>query len=176
MQIQLRQEYLQKRRSLSTYNVQQASAVVGNKLLSLLSGLVNTETIIGGYYSIDNEIRVLDILLERFSKNRICLPRIDGQHMHFHYYESEQPLSTNNNYPKIKEPTSNHDVLLPHIILVPMLAFNDTNHRLGYGRGYYDRYLSRKKIYKVGIAYQWQYSDSFCVQEHDVAMDIIVTD
>ncbi len=60
--------------------------------------------------------------------------------------------------------------------LVPALAFDHDGHRLGRGKGYYDRLLNEWKGKKVGIGYDWQLIDSVPVSNHDVNMDIVVTD
>ena len=62
----------------------------------------------------------------------------------------------------------------PQVCVVPLLAYNDKLYRLGYGGGYYDRYLSNHNTIKIGICYDEQYID-FAQEQFDVPMDIIVT-
>lgn len=62
----------------------------------------------------------------------------------------------------------------PKACVVPLLAYNDNNYRLGYGGGYYDKYLSTHDTLKIGVCYDEQYFD-FEREPFDVAMDIIVT-
>ena len=59
--------------------------------------------------------------------------------------------------------------------IVPMLAFNDGLYRLGYGGGYYDRFLRDFEGIKIGIAFDEQYNNDFTEEETDVGLDIIVS-
>jgi 5-formyltetrahydrofolate cyclo-ligase len=81
----------------------------------------------------------------------------------------------------IPEPGPHCPLLAPDEVssvlwLVPALAFDHDGHRLGRGKGYYDRLLNEWKGKKVGIGYDWQLIDSVPVSNHDVNMDIVVTD
>ncbi len=63
------------------------------------------------------------------------------------------------------------------IIIVPGLGFDDRLHRLGYGGGYYDRFLSANmSTCKLGVFYPFQKIDKLPIQSHDVAMDIVFCD
>ena len=61
------------------------------------------------------------------------------------------------------------------LILVPGVAFNERLHRIGYGAGYYDRFLKENKAYTVGLFYEMQKAD-FSEDETDVCLDIIITE
>ena len=67
---------------------------------------------------------------------------------------------------------------LPDIILLPLLAYDKNNYRLGYGKRYYDHYLNnqKKKIKTIGIAYSFQETNKIPVDKHDVKMDYILTE
>ena len=62
------------------------------------------------------------------------------------------------------------------IVLVPMVAFDKLGNRLGYGCGYYDRFLRGKSVVKVGIAYSFQYISHLPTSDHDEPMDYVVTE
>ena len=61
------------------------------------------------------------------------------------------------------------------VTVVPMLAFNKDKFRLGYGGGYYDRYLFCRHTVKIGLAYDEQQNDEIEFEKHDVPLDVIVT-
>ena len=70
---------------------------------------------------------------------------------------------------------------IPDIIIVPMLAFDKEKFRLGYGKGYYDRYLKKYiKQYKdtitVGVAFSFQKHNKLPINKNDVKMDFILTE
>lgn len=60
-------------------------------------------------------------------------------------------------------------------IIVPLVAFDKSCHRLGYGKGYYDRFLSRTKATAIGTAYQCQLVPTVFAEPHDVALAAIAT-
>lgn len=64
------------------------------------------------------------------------------------------------------------------LILVPGLAFTETGHRLGYGGGYYDGFLStlKKPVTTIALAFKFQIVESLPIEPHDVPVDYILTD
>lgn len=65
------------------------------------------------------------------------------------------------------------------VVIVPGIAFNRKGDRIGFGKGYYDRFLSKeicKNSLKIALAYDFQINDEFSGEEFDIKMDIIITD
>ena len=63
------------------------------------------------------------------------------------------------------------------VVLVPGVAFDQIGNRVGYGKGYYDRWLSGKSVAKIGIAFQAQVFQEFNdIESHDIPMDFVVTE
>lgn len=82
----------------------------------------------------------------------------------------------------IMEPDAHEEIVEPDILLVPMLAFDQNLHRLGYGKGYYDNTISalkgRKDLLAIGIAFEIQkHEDTHLpIDERDVRLDYVVTE
>lgn len=78
----------------------------------------------------------------------------------------------------IEEPIGEAYCGVAEVTVVPLLAVNPRGYRLGYGGGYYDRYLSRKgkNMLKIGICYDFQLVGEVPSEEHDVLLDALVTD
>jgi len=78
----------------------------------------------------------------------------------------------------IPEPSSGA-VVNPDILLVPLVAFDKNLNRLGYGAGYYDRLIEflkkKKKIITIGLAFDFQESNSIPTSKYDQKLDYIVT-
>ena len=134
---------------------------------------------IGGYFPVNFEIDDLDIL-KKFEKNKyeISLPVIKKNFsMDFYKWNSNDPLIINKY--GIPEP-SLECIRYPDIILVPLLAFDERLYRLGYGGGYYDRYIekvSKKKPFiKVGLALSVQKINNIPTTKYDKKLDYIVTE
>jgi 5-formyltetrahydrofolate cyclo-ligase len=64
----------------------------------------------------------------------------------------------------------------PDVIIVPGVSFGLCMHRLGYGKGYYDRYLAASPAYRIGICYDFQVVEKLPVHEDDQRMDEIITE
>jgi 5-formyltetrahydrofolate cyclo-ligase len=81
---------------------------------------------------------------------------------------------------QVPEPIGNEIPTSPEVIevaIIPVIAFDQTGNRLGYGAGYYDRFLSRYgHIRKIGVAFSLQQEDVLPQDRGDVKMDIIVTE
>jgi len=135
--------------------------------------------IIGGYYPTNNEIDDLEILNFFFKKgSSISLPIIKKKsQMEFYKWYKNEPLLINKY--GIPEPKTIKRVY-PDILFVPMVAFDKDLNRLGYGGGFYDRYIQKiskiKKIVKVGLAYSFQKLKTIPTNKHDKKLDIIITE
>ena len=134
--------------------------------------------IIGGYYPYNYEVDVIKIL-EKFEKlnYKISLPKIRKEfQMDFFSWSIKDPLSINKY--GIPEPTSNK-VMYPSILLVPLLAFDKHFNRIGYGGGFYDRYIKKikkdKKITTIGLAYSFQKVREIPTDKYDMKLDFIIT-
>ena len=134
--------------------------------------------IIGGYYPYNHEVDPIQILnkLEKLGY-QISLPKIKkNNQMDFLYWSTKEPLSINKY--GIPEPTSNKTVY-PRILLVPLVAFDRNLNRIGYGGGFYDRYIDKmkknKKILTIGLAYSFQKVKKVPVNKYDFKLDHIVT-
>lgn len=63
------------------------------------------------------------------------------------------------------------------VIIVPMLGFDESLHRIGYGGGYYDRFLAEQpKAMKIGVCYESGFIRDLPTEDHDIPMDIIITE
>ena len=135
--------------------------------------------IIGGYYPYNYEVDVMKIL-EKFEKKNylISLPKIKkNNQMDFKRWSTNDPL-TINKY-GIPEPTSKK-TLYPNIIFVPLVAYDKNLNRIGYGGGFYDRYIEKiekiKKVIKIGLAFSCQKIKNMPLGKYDKKLDFIITE
>jgi len=150
-----------------------------NKLLNFIEKKKIKNKVIGGYYPYNFEVDTLDILkkLEK-KKYLISLPRISKNNkMNFYQWSFKDPLSIN--LYGIPEPISKKKVN-PEILLVPLVAYDRELNRLGYGGGFYDRYISNtqknKKIIKIGLGFSFQKIDKLPINHYDKKLDYIITE
>lgn len=131
--------------------------------------------IIGVYAAYMGEVDtygIIETLLWDVNKI-IVLPRIEAGTMNFYRIQSLDDLEVG--HFGILEPRGNAS-FVPEMMVVPMSAFNTACHRIGYGKGYYDRYLSAHPSFKVGVAYDFQKIDASFEDQNDIACDVIVTE
>jgi len=134
---------------------------------------------IGGYYPSNYEIDDLDILDLLEKKNfKISLPIVKKKNqMNFYSWSRNDPLKINKF--GIPEPVSTK-VFHPDILLVPLVGYDSYLNRLGYGGGYYDRYIEKiekiKKVIKIGLAFSFQKISSIPINQYDKKLDFIVTE
>ena len=97
--------------------------------------------------------------------------------MDFYHWDSKNLLTVNKF--GIPEPLKTKKVY-PDIIFVPLVAFDKNLYRIGYGGGYYDRYIDKiskiKKILKIGIAHSCQKINKVPLNKYDRKLDIIFTE
>ena len=134
---------------------------------------------VGGYYPCNYEIDDLKIL--NFLRNKrahISLPIVrENNQMDFFQWINEDPLKINKY--GIAEPISLKKVY-PDIIFVPLVAYDKNLNRLGYGGGFYDRYVEKivkvKKIVKIGLAFSYQELKVIPISKLDKKLDFIITE
>ena len=122
-----------------------------NAILKVLKNQSIKIKTIGGYYPYNTEIDIIN-LLEKLEKNYlISLPKINKNfQMDFYYWSQKDPLTIN--HYGIPEPIS-VNAIYPDVLLVPLVAYDNNHNRIGYGGGFYDRYI--KKIKKKKNYYYW---------------------
>ena len=150
-----------------------------NKIFTLIKNKGKNKKIIGGYFPVNNEIDDL-MILNIFKKKgyKVSLPLIKKEfNMNFFEWQEDDPLKINKL--GIPEPTSNI-LLIPDILLVPLVAYDKNLNRLGYGGGYYDRFIQKlsrkKKVLKIGLAFSIQKINKVPITKYDQKLDFIVTE
>jgi 5-formyltetrahydrofolate cyclo-ligase len=135
--------------------------------------------VLASYYPLGSEVRTFRIIERAFDIDRIvALPKINKDRMDFYEIEANTNLYTNKF--GIKEPPSCSSRVSDELdlLLVPGLAFDTSGYRIGYGYGYYDKFLANKgnSITSVGLAYDSQVVEQVPHLCHDKKLDILLTD
>ena len=134
---------------------------------------------VGGYYPCNYEIDDLEILNNFRKKNiTVSLPIITkNNQMDFFEWSKNNPFKINQY--GIIEPISKNKIY-PDLLLIPLLAYDFKLNRLGYGGGFYDRYIEKiekiKKVTKIGLAFSFQKISSIPINQYDKRLDYIVTE
>jgi 5-formyltetrahydrofolate cyclo-ligase len=150
-------------------------------LLKLIRKRINKKHIkIALYYPSNFELNVLKILeLKYFTGQTILLPVTEKNNlMKFFLWKKNEVLVVNKF--GLLEPIK-VKVKIPDVILIPLLAFDKDKFRLGYGKGYYDRYLNKyikqyKDIMTIGVAFSFQKHHKLPINHNDAKLDFILTE
>jgi len=149
------------------------------KIFKEIKKNISKKKIVGGYYPVNFEINILEFLEKLEIKGvQLCLPIVKKDNKMDFYSWSTKNLLKLNKY-GIPEPEQIKKVF-PDIILVPLVAFDSRLYRIGYGGGYYDRYIeklsNKKNLLKIGIAHSCQKINRVPTNKYDKKLDIIITE
>lgn len=175
----IRKEALKRRDSITHSTKAQKDNAIITKLLSLSIFSYAYKILL--YASFKSEVDTTNLIKYCLSQGKhVVLPKVDAGKKLLMLYEIKDISELNRGYMSIPEPNANNDRLMSvnemDIIIVPCVAFDAHCNRLGYGKGFYDRLLTQTDSNIVGLAYEEQMETSLPVGQHDIKMDIIVTD
>lgn len=129
------------------------------------------------YVSLDDEVDTKKLIAYFLTEGfKVAVPRVDGKMMRFYYIESFNDLE--NGYKNILEPTRNCILVLDFdksICITPGICFNKKGYRIGYGAGYYDRFLADKSIMSIGLCYKECLIEENFNDKFDVPVNKIIT-
>ena len=170
---ELRQHIREIKRQFSQQQLEELSLPIISRLKSRLA---STKTILA-YYSLPDEVDTRQLLDDLVAEGKtVLLPKvIDDENMEIRRYTGRQDLEEGilHLMEPIGEPFTAYEDI--DIVVVPGLAFDAAGHRLGRGRGYYDRFLHRKKHpYCVGICFDFQKVAEVPVDEYDIPVDEVI--
>ena len=128
------------------------------------------------YISINSEVDTIKIINYFLYAKNIAVPKIIDNNMYFCYVTNLNEL-TSGKY-NIPEPT-NENIVTDFdnaICIVPGICYDKKNYRIGYGKGYYDRFLSKNKIKTIGLCYKECMIEKIDNDKYDYKIDEVITD
>lgn len=128
------------------------------------------------YISINSEVDTIKIINYFLNTKNIAVPKIIDNDMFFCYVTNLNDL-TPGKY-NIPEPT-NENIVTDFdnaICIVPGICYDKENYRIGYGKGYYDRFLSKNKIKTIGLCYKECMIEKIDNDKYDYKIDEVITD
>lgn len=177
----IRKDILRKRDSIQPEIRQIKDRLIMDKVISL-PDFLKAKTILY-FASFRSEVNTLPQIEEAFrSGKRIVLPKVDNANKRLKLYEILNTDEIELGFWGIPEPEAiperERDINEVDLVIMPGVAFDMQGTRLGYGAGYYDKLLSglKRNIPLIAIAYEEQTVDSLPSEDHDIRIDMIVTD
>lgn len=174
----IRATLLSRRRAQNLPEKMQKDAAILQRLLN--APAFKKATTIMLYLPIHGEADVSKLFEQNLNK-KLVLPRVNctkRRQLSLHLVKSLAEETRQNSYgltqPKSTMPrTKKVDI---DLVLVPGVAFAKDGHRIGYGHGFYDRFLKNLRCPKIGIAYAFQIMKNITGEEHDQKVDAIITE
>ena len=170
----LRKHLLEKRDATSA-ELRETSSEKIHQNLKNISAYTNSQNI-ACYFPIGSEINTYDIMLDILGQNKnLLLPRIVNDNLQFYIVSNLEKLEKGNF--EIMEPKDScKKAEKIDCVLIPTVGVSKSGVRLGYGKGYYDRFLSLIDAVKISLTYSKQIVKSIPNDSHDVKIDWIVTE
>ena len=138
--------------------------------------ILDNNKAIGLYWPLQGEVDIMKLAVK--FQARAALPKIKGTKMYYVKYGYSSKMEKSS-FSKLMQP-QNENKVEPGIIVIPGLSFSLNGDRLGFGVGYYDRYInkkiSRQNIVKIGVCFHRDLSEFLPNEPHDLALDYVITD
>jgi len=129
------------------------------------------------YYPSNHEVSTIKLfrILNNGKDFSTLLPALSNGAMKFVKWNLLDPLKVNDF--GFLDPTSGKVIQRPDLIIVPLLAYDKFKNRLGYGKGYYDKFLRKNKnILTIGLAFSFQKFNKITTSKFDVKLNYILTE
>ena len=171
---ELRRTIREKKRAMTEDEIESRSAKLA-QLLYASEAYRNAKTIYG-YLPYNQEVRTVPMLEQALADGkRVAVPKVYGEEMKFLYLTDLSQVSAG--YAGIPEPISDGPVADDEtaLVLMPGLVFDPQGHRIGYGGGFYDKFLSREPRHPtVALCYDFQMVDQLETERFDIPVDLVL--
>lgn len=171
---ELRRVIREKKRAMTQEEILTASALLAEQFYQTPQ-YKNAKTIYG-YLPYNQEVRTVPMLRQALlDGKKVAVPKVYGDEMRFIYMEDLEKTATG--YAGIPEPIADEPVARDPtaLVLMPGLAFDRTGNRMGYGGGFYDKFLADEPDHPtVALCYEFQLLPSVPREEYDVPVDVVL--
>lgn len=170
----LRKAIREKKRAMTEEQICEASLRLGELLVR--SEMYQQAKTVYGYLPYNQEVRTTAMLQRALlDGKRVAVPKIYGDEMRFIYLDDLSRVEKG--YSGIPEPIADGPVAddPTALVLMPGLAFDSEGHRVGYGGGFYDRFLEKEPNHPtLALCYEFQMLPKLQTQEHDIPVDCVL--
>ena len=170
----LRREIREKKRAMSEAEIVRRSERLG-ELFAATEAYRNAKSVYG-YLPYNQEVRTVSMLQKAFSDGkRVAVPKVYGDTMRFVWLDDLSKVEKSEMgipEPVADEPVADDDTAL---VLMPGVAFTVKGDRMGYGGGYYDRFLAAEPNHPtVALCYEFQIVETLPTEEFDIPVDLVL--
>ena len=171
---ELRRSIRERKRAMTEEEIVQRSEKLG-KLFVQSEAYKNAKTIYG-YLPYNQEVRTVPMLEQALKDGKkVAVPKVYGDEMKFLYLDDLTQVEKG--YAGIPEPIADEPVADDEtaLVLMPGLAFDPAGHRIGYGGGFYDKFLAAESNHPtLALCYEFQMLPELHTEEHDIPVDTVL--
>ena len=171
---ELRAWVRQKKRAMTVEEIEAKSAALAEKFCET-EYYRNAKTIYG-YLPYNQEVRTVPMLERALADGKtVAVPKCYGEEMRF--IRMDDLTTVEKGYAGIPEPLEDGPVADDEtaLVLMPGLAFDPQGHRVGYGGGFYDKFLAKEPGHPtVALCYEFQVFDALEVDDYDIPVDLVI--
>ena len=171
---ELRRSIRERKRAMTEEEIVSRSEKLG-VLFAQSEAYKNAKTIYG-YLPYNQEVRTVPMLEQALRDGkRVAVPKVYGDEMKFLYLDDLTKVSKG--YAGIPEPIADEPVAddKTALVLMPGLAFDPEGHRIGYGGGFYDKFLAAEPNHPtLALCYEFQMLPELHTEEHDIPVDTVL--
>ena len=172
--VALRREIREKKRAMTLQQIEEASRKLGE--LFVASAQYRQAKTIYGYLPYNQEVRTVPMLEQALRDGKkVAVPKVYGDEMRFIYMTDLSLVEKG--YAGIPEPVADAPVAEDPtaLVLMPGLAFDKEGHRIGYGGGFYDKFLASEPGHPtVALCYSFQMMEALETEEYDIPVDCVL--
>ena len=169
----LRKQIGQQKRAMTEEQIVAKSEKLG-QLFAASEAYQQAKTIYG-YLPYNQEVRTVAMLQKALDDGkRVAVPKCYGDEMRFIYLDDLSKVEKG--YCNIPEPIADEPIAddPTALVLMPGLAFDPQGHRMGYGGGFYDKFLAREPQHPtVALCYDFQMMEHLDTEDHDIPVDFV---
>lgn len=170
----LRSFIRERKRAMTEQQIQEKSESLGRLLVQ--SDLYRKAKTVYGYLPYNQEVRTVPMLEQAVRDGKqVAVPKVYGNEMKFIYMTDLSQVDCG--YAGIPEPVADGPVAddPTALVLMPGLAFDPEGHRVGYGGGFYDKFLEKESNHPtLALCYDFQMFPELETQEHDIPVDLVL--
>ena len=170
---ELRRMIREKKRAMTPAEIDEKSARLG-ELFRASEAYQNAKSIYG-YLPYNQEVRTTPMLRQaQLDGKRVAVPKCYGDEMRFIWLDDLTQVEKG--YANIPEPIADEPIAddPTALVLMPGLAFDPQGHRIGYGGGFYDKFLAREAHPTLALCYDFQMLDHLETEEFDIPVDTVL--
>lgn len=171
---ELRRAIRERKRAMTEEEIVERSNALAEKFYN--TPAYQAASTIYGYLPYNQEVRTIPMLQRALDEGkRVAVPKVYGEEMRFIYLEDLTQVSKG--YAGIPEPIADAPVAEDQraLVLMPGLAFDPQGHRIGYGGGFYDRFLAQEPHHPtLALCYEFQMQAHLDTEEFDIPVDTVL--